>query len=847
MSKKEATGRSVHGSKLKASKGATERIRVARSLEKNKGFLKTILDILPIGIQVTDKNGVIVQQNPADKKIYADAGYTEPGAYSECKHRRAANGELIAFEDLALTRAIHKGETSTDEEIEIKCHDGTSRIILNSTLPVYDVRRKITGAIVVNRDVTEQKEIERQTFVTHTLLKLFAEKMSLKDYLDGVVEQLRLWSDCSSIGIRILQEDGFIPYESYIGFSQAFWDSENRISLTRDCCACARVVLGRPEIQDMPCMTKWGSFYCNDAVAFVSGLSEQEKERFRGVCVHHGYKSLAVIPIRCNDKAIGAIHIADDLDGKVPLKIIEFLESVSPIIGEALLRFSVESALRSAGAYNRNLIEVSLDPLVTISAEGKISDVNTATEEVTGCSRDELIGTDFSDYFTDPEKARIGYQLAFKEGSVRDYELEILHKDGRVTPVLYNAAVYKDETGQITGVFAAARDITEKVRLEKEFHQAQKMQAIGTLAGGIAHDFNNIIAGIIGFAEMGLEDVTVENPMHRKLELILKGAYRGRDLVKQILAFSRKNEHTKKPVSMNHIFNDALPLIRASLPSTIEIRKNIFTKDDIIFADQTLIHQVILNLCANAAHAMRDKGGVLEIILANENISPDDHQFNHGLKPGNYVRLTISDTGCGMEPEVLERIFDPFFTTKPTGEGTGLGLSVVHGIVKGHDGNIRAYSEPGKGSSFNLFIPKIELDSTTAVKHTENVRGGKESILVVDDEALLVEMNKQRLERLGYTIAGSTSSVEALETFRNEPHKFDLVVTDYTMPHMTGLELARELLSIRPDLTIIMCSGLNEPVPAEKIREAGIREFFIKPIGKNEFGQIVRRGLDKKG
>ena len=267
----------------------------------------------------------------------------------------------------------------------------------------------------------------------------------------------------------------------------------------------------------------------------------------------------------------------------------------------------------------------------------------------------------------------------------------------RLPLFLYNASVYKDETGKVMGIFAAARDITENVKLEKEFRQAQKMQAIGTLAGGIAHDFNNIIAGIIGFTEMALEDVTVENPIHRRLELVLKGAYRGRDLVKQILAFSRKGEHEKKPVSMNHIFNDALPLIRASLPSTIEIRKNIITKDDIIFADQTLIHQVILNLCANAAYAMRDKGGILEIILADENISPDDQHFNHGLKPGPYVRLTISDTGCGMEPEVLERIFDPFFTTKPTGEGTGLGLSVVHGIVKSHDGNIRVYSEPGQG------------------------------------------------------------------------------------------------------------------------------------------------------
>jgi PAS domain S-box-containing protein len=502
---------------------------------------------------------------------------------------------------------------------------------------------------------------------------------------------------------------------------------------------------------------------------------------------------------------------------------------------------------QSASTYNRSLIEASLDPLVTINQEGKINDVNSATELITGYSRQELIGTDFSDYFTDPEKARSGYQSAFKNDLIRDYELEIRHKNGQVAPVLYNAAVYKDEKGQVAGVFAAARDITEKVRLEKEVHQAQKIQAIGTLAGGIAHDFNNIIAGIIGFTEMALEDVSIESPVHRRLELVLKGAYRGRDLVKQILAFSRKSEHEKKPVSMVNILNDALPLIRASLPSTIEIRKNFLAKNDIVFADQTQIHQVMLNLCANAAYAMRDEGGVLEIILADENIGPDEYGLNHGLKSGPYAQLTFTDTGCGMEPEVVERIFDPFFTTKPTGEGTGLGLSVVQGIVKSHDGNIRVYSEPGQGSSFNILIPKFEANLADDVNHTESVRGGKESILVVDDEDLLIEMNKQRLGRLGYTIVGSTSSVEALEVFRREPNRFDLVITDYTMPHMTGLELARELLRMRPDLSIILCSGLDEPVPAEKIREAGIKEFFVKPVGKNEFVKTIRRVLDKDG
>ncbi len=589
-----------------------------------------------------------------------------------------------------------------------------------------------------------------------------------------------------------------------------------------------------------------GSFYCNDTIAFFKGLSEEEGKKYRGVCVRKGYKSVAVIPICRNEKIIGAIHIADSLDGMAPLGTIEFLESITPFLGEAIIRFSMEHALRAASAYNRNLIEVSLDPLVTISSEGKISDVNTATELATGHNREEMIGTDFSDYFTDSEKARIGYRLAFKEGSVRDYELEILHRDGWVTPVLYNATVYKDETGAVIGVFAAARDMTEKVRLEKEFRQVQKLQAIGTLASGIAHDFNNIIAGIIGFTEMVLDDVLPESPTRRRLELVLKGAYRGRDLVKQIHTFSRRSEEVKKPVSMSSILNEVFPLVRAFLPSTIEIRKNISAKSDIIPADQTQIHQVILNLCNNAAYAMRDKGGVLDIAVDEEDIADNGSNIYKELKPGPYIRLTISDNGCGMAPEVLERIYDPFFTTKAPGEGSGLGLSIVHGIIKSHDGIIKVDSKPGQGTSFSIFIPKVAYGKVHEEKDVTSIRGGNESILLVDDEDLLVEMNKERLERLGYTAVGVTSWSDALELLSKTQNGFDLVITDYTMPRMTGLELAGELFRRRPDIPVIICSGLNEPIPRDKVNEAGIEEVCTKPMDKFEFAHLVRLVLDRR-
>ena len=403
-----------------------------------------------------------------------------------------------------------------------------------------------------------------------------------------------------------------------------------------------------------------------------------------------------------------------------------------------------------------------------------------------------------------------------------------------------------ERTGELQEAYNRLIEGTkERDRLEEQLRHAQKMDAIGTLAGGIAHDFNNIIAGIIGFAEMVLEDVPGDSPVHRRLEFILKGAYRGRDLVKQILTFSRRGEQEKRPVSMSLVIAEVIPLIRAIIPSTIQIRRNILTESDIISADQTQIHQVVLNLCSNAAYAMRDQGGVLEIVLKDEIVTSEDYGAHPELKPGPYTRLTVSDTGCGMEPEILDRIFDPFFTTKASGEGTGLGLSVVHGIIRSHGGAISVYSKPGQGSSFHVIIPKIVSDVALERKEITRTPRGEGQILVVDDEDLLTEMSRQRLERLGYGVVGKTDSIEALEVFRAEPDRFDLVITDYTMPNMTGFDLSKEILHIRPDVPIIMCSGLHEPVPREKIKEIGIRDFFEKPIGNDDFARLIQDVLDK--
>jgi CheY-like chemotaxis protein len=342
------------------------------------------------------------------------------------------------------------------------------------------------------------------------------------------------------------------------------------------------------------------------------------------------------------------------------------------------------------------------------------------------------------------------------------------------------------------------------------------------------------------------EDLAADSSQHRRIGLVLKGAKRGRDLVKQILMFSRQNRQELKPVALGEIVGEGLRLLRPTLPSTIEIRLKQLADDDTIYANSGQIHQVLMNLCTNAAHAMRETGGFLEIDISQATFAAEDPQLLPDMRPGAYVALTVRDTGRGMEPKILDRIFDPFYTTKGQGEGTGLGLSVVHGIIKSHGGYITARSEPGKGSTFQVYLPKSETQVSKVITGVIPVRGGKERVLFIDDEDILVDLGNERLTKLGYDVIATTSSIEALELFKKEPHKIDLVITDYTMPHLTGIDLATELLKVRADIPIILCTGHSNDVSPEIIKAAGIRELLMKPQSRDEIAQAIRRVLDAK-
>ncbi|MFZ0931385.1 MAG: PAS domain S-box protein [Syntrophobacteraceae bacterium] len=511
-----------------------------------------------------------------------------------------------------------------------------------------------------------------------------------------------------------------------------------------------------------------------------------------------------------------------------------------------------ESLLLSEDRYRR-LFEDAVLGIFRSTPDGKLINVNPAYARMFGFDSPEEskihVNDAVVDPYSDPSRQNEIMRMIFDaEGSIRAENL-YRRKDGNIFTGNLHAWAVRDREGKPLYIEGFVEDITErkhaeeeKEMLEAQLLQARKLEAIGTLAGGIAHDFNNVLAPIIGYTELALSDTPQLSPMRHGLEQILNAAMRARDLVKQILAFGRPGKKQQKmPVQISSIVKEALKLLRASLPSSIEIRQNI--ENGVASADSTQIHQVLLNLCTNAAHAMGDKG-ILEVSLFCVDLSKSDlaAQSIVDLKPGPYLKLCISDTGSGMDTATLERIFDPYFTTKEVGKGSGLGLAVVHGIVKRHDGAITVQSEPGKGSTFSIYIPAVEAGAGVVIETGQVLPTGSERIFLIDDEPILVEMGTAILERLGYEVTPETDSLRALEIFRSRPDEFDLIITDYTMPNLTGIDLSREIRQIQPDIPIILCTGFSEKVTEESAVDLGVG-LVMKPFSMKQIAELVRKVL----
>ena len=634
----------------------TARRRAQDELRQNEELLRQVLNLLPVGVWITDRNGKIILGNPAGQKIWAGARYVGIDQFGEYKAWWAKTGKLLEPEEWAVARAITKGETSLDEELEIACFDGTRKVILNSALPIRNTENEIVAAIVVNQDITERKAAEQELLRLVTAMEQTAE------------------------GIAILGVDRSILY--------------------------------------------------------VNPAFESINERARQDVLGRGYDEI----VGAGDKGIG-------------------------IKGEI------------SGMWTCHLIRTR------------------------------------------------------KDGGTRELDVTI-------SPVT-------DPSGATINYVVLERDVTQEVRLQQHMRQVQKMEALGTLAGGIAHDFNNILMPILINTEMALQDVMEARPISHYLQVVLEAANRGRELTKQITTFTRQREEAKAPMEVAPIIQEALKFLRASIPRNIEIRDRIDAIPGVVLGDPTQMQQVLMNLCSNAAYAMRESGGILEVKLAAVDVSGEISAERVDLKPGSYVKLSVTDTGRGMDRETLERAFDPFFTTKPPGEGTGLGLALVHGIAKNHGGTVTAYSEKGKGSTFTVFLPLIAGDRIPERPLPGPIPKGGERILLIDDEEIQIRSVKPMLEKLGYKVVGKTSAPDALELFRAQPAAFDLVITDQTMPQMVGHELAKELLRIRPDVPVILCTGFSEVLHEEQIKAAGIREFVMKPFSVAEIAERIRRALGK--
>jgi signal transduction histidine kinase/ActR/RegA family two-component response regulator len=384
---------------------------------------------------------------------------------------------------------------------------------------------------------------------------------------------------------------------------------------------------------------------------------------------------------------------------------------------------------------------------------------------------------------------------------------------------------------------------TEKERLQHQLQQAQKMEAIGTLAGGIAHDFNNILSGILGYTEIALLELAPDHAISDNLKQVLKAGNRAKELVHQILTFSRQSSQSSHSIRIQPIVQETLGLLRASLSKNIEIESTIESDLYTISADPTQIYQVFMNLCTNAAHAMEKQGGLLRIDLKNVALGPDDLGPYPELKPGAYVMLTVEDNGHGIDPSIRDRIFDPYFTTKAAGKGTGMGLSVVHGIVKSHGGTIALISTPGQGATFKVLFPRLDRETISPATEEQPLPKGEGHILFVDDEAFLVDLAQQMLERLGYEVTACCDPVGALTVFRENPKAFDLVITDLAMPKMSGEQLVRELLALRPEIPIILCTGFGPYMTREKMLQIGVKEFLKKPLVIRDLAEAIARVL----
>ena len=791
----------------------TELKRTEEALISANQQLNDIIELLPDATFVVDKDQKVIAWNRGIEEMTGvskkemigrrDHEWTVP-FYGE---RRGHLLDLLDRNDDAIQSRYQfiekRGNGFCAETFLPSAYGGRGAYVFATVAPLFDVHGSKVGAIESIRDITDRKQAEEALKESQQqladIIDFLPDATFVVDGNGKVIAWNRAIEDMTGVSARDMLGKG--DYE----YSLPFYG------------------VRRPILIDLVLEAEIGFESAYNSIQRRDTVLEGE----------------AYTPALKGGEAClyGKASILRDSKGNV----VGAIESIRDITE----RKRVEEARVLAEEKYRSIFENAIEGIFQTDLGGRILSANPAFARIVGYDSPEGVSSAITDVSTqlyvDPERRSELLRQIHRFEKVQEFETRFYRKDGSIAYISLNARAVRGPTGEIAFLEGTVQDITDRKALESRLLQAQKMEAIGTLAGGIAHDFNNILAAIMGYTEMTRNKLTNRHDLQIYLDQVLKSCDRAKNLVAQILTFSRKSDQKIRPVDMGPLVNEALKMLRATLPSTIEISVKLQPDICAVLAEPTHLHQVIVNLCTNAAHAMRDKGGVLDVGLEKIEVTPQTALLQKDLRPGPYVLLTVSDTGSGIPPGILERIFDPFFTTKQRGEGTGLGLSVVYGIVKGCGGIITVQSEMGGGSVFRVFLPAIAHELESEADSLEPDAAGSERILFVDDEDTLVKMAYESLNELGYRVLATTSSEKALDLFRSQPYSFDLVITDMTMPGMTGASLAVELMKIRPDIPVILCTGFSELITEEQAKSMGIREFILKPISFREIARLIRR------
>jgi len=795
--------------------------RSQKELRESQQVLEEIINAVPVRIFWKDKD--LVYQG-CNKLFARDAGFEDSKdvvGKDDYQMGWLDQAELYRNDDLAV---IASGEPEFLIEEPQTTPEGEKITLLTSKVPLYSSNGEIRGILGTYLDITDRKRSEEALRESEKTFQIAMEATK-----DGLFDWNLITNEIYySPGWK--QMLGYKPHELPNDFS--VWERLTDPADVEKSWNMQQELINRKQNRfEIEFKMKHKDGYWIDILSRAKAIFNENNEAIRIVGTH--------IDISARKEAEKTLR-----DSEERLKELKTITDLERQRLQTLLDSMVESTL---------LINTSGEILWLNNAAMQLYEFSTPEESFISL---EQFQKRFKVRSPDGQESSVDDKPAFRAlrgERVIGHQLWVTNTvTGKEWLGSFNAMPIVDKRGKVTQAVITVVDITDRIRaeenrkrLELALQQTQKMESIGTLAGGIAHEFNNILGIIIGNNELVMDDLPEWSSARKSAEEIRIASFRARDVVQQLLLFSRKDESKSVPMDIKQVVTESMKLIRSSIPANIEIKQNI--ADDIapVFGNATQINQILINLCSNATDAMIHRGGSIEINLSSE-LLEEMSQFRHpNLASGHYIKLIVRDTGCGMDNETLERIFEPYFTTKKIGKGTGIGLAVVHGIVESHNGVIWADSFPGQGTVFTILLPAYQGEMEQALEDHSSLPTGNEQILVVDDEPILLNLGKRRLEQLGYSVKGSTDPLEALAMFKADPDSFDLVITDMAMPHITGDQLVSEMFKIRPKTPTILCTGYSEKISAEKAYEIGFSAFVMKPIDKSEFAVIVRKVLNK--